>query len=205
MKALLKTQQLSFRQSCPISCICFIIVLCTVIVPANVAKADSGSKFYIPIAVNKSTNCQLNAQEQQIETMLVTDENQQRPEMVCNSILSRVARERALDMATRDYFDHVNPDGHGPNYMVREAGYMLSDSYSNAADANNIESIAAGFSTAEAAWDGWMNSPSHRKHLLAEIPFYTEQIEYGIGYVNISDGNTYHYYWVVLTAKSDQQ
>ncbi|MEZ4708682.1 MAG: CAP domain-containing protein [Caldilineaceae bacterium] len=204
MKALLKTHQISFRHSRPVSCICFIIVLCTVLVPANVAKADSGSKFFIPIAPNKSTNCQLNEQEQQIEAMLVSDENQQRPEMVCNDILSRVARERALDMATRDYFDHINPDGHGPNYLVREAGYILPDSYSNAADANNIESIAAGFSTAEAAWDGWMNSPSHRKHLLAEIPFYTEQVEYGIGYVYLSDGNTYHYYWVVLTAKSGQ-
>lgn len=201
----MKTQQISICQNRPALYVCLIITLCALFLPTNVAKADSGSKFYIPIAVNKSTDCQLNEQEQQVESMLVGDANQQRPEMICNSILSKVARERALDMATRDYFDHVNPDGIGPNYLVRSAGYNLPTSYSNDMDANNIESIAAGYSTAEAAWDGWMNSPSHRKHLLAEIPFYTEQVEYGIGYVYISDGNTYHYYWVVLTAKSSRE
>ena len=47
--------------------------------------------------------------------------------------------ERALDMGTRRYFSHVNPDGYGPNYLVQQAGYALPSFYGQEPDANNIE------------------------------------------------------------------
>ena len=46
---------------------------------------------------------------------------------------------RALDMAVRGYESHVNPDGFGPNYLVRQAGYPLSSTYSSSLTANSIE------------------------------------------------------------------
>ncbi len=105
-------------------------------------------------------------------------------------------------MANRGYFDHVNPDGAGPNSLLRSAGYPLPDYYDQSAPGNNVESIAAGFATADATWEGWVNSPHHRSHVLAEEPFFTEQTEYGIGYY-YDPNSYYHHYWVILTALPD--
>ena len=48
-----------------------------------------------------------------------------RDALVWNDILARVAEEKALDMATRNYFGHVTPDGLGMNIKMHEAGYAL--------------------------------------------------------------------------------
>ena len=103
-------------------------------------------------------------------------------------------------MGTRAYFSHTNPDGYGPNYLVQQAGYALPNWYSQELDANNIESIAAGYGTASAAWEGWMNSTGHRTHILGLDSFWAEQTDYGIGYAYIP-GSPYGHYWVVITAR----
>ncbi|MCB0211147.1 MAG: CAP domain-containing protein [Anaerolineae bacterium] len=136
----------------------------------------------------------------ELAELLEQDPGQKRPSLTCNSILAQVAHARAADMAQREYFSHVNPDGHGPNYLVEEAGYILPSFYSDDPAANNIESIAAGRSTAEATWEQWMASSSHRTHLLGLDSFFAEQIEYGVGYVYDAD-SPYGHYWVVITAK----
>jgi hypothetical protein len=142
--------------------------------------------------------CNPNHQEQQLAILMASDPGQQRPSLTCHPILARVARERAQDMVDRRYFDHTNPDGYGPNYLVRQAGYLLPDFYETHATANNIESIAAGNPTAALTWAQWMNSAGHRQHLLGTVPFFAEQVEYGIGYAS---GGIYGHYWVVITAK----
>ena len=144
--------------------------------------------------------CDLNTQEQQIAQYMIDHPDQERPSLTCHPILAQVARERARDMAERHYFSHVNPDGYGPNYLVEQAGYDLPDYYSAAPDANNIESIAGGYATAEAAWQAWMDSDPHRTHLLGLVPFFAQQIDFGIGYVYDPDSD-YRHYWVVITAK----
>jgi uncharacterized protein YkwD len=146
------------------------------------------------------TECDLNAQELQIAQYMIEHPEQQRPSLTCHPILAQVARERAQDMADRGYFSHTNPDGYGPNYLVQQAGYILPAYYDQSPDGNNIESIAGGYPTAEAAWAGWMGSEGHRTHLLGLDPFWAEQIEYGIGYV-YEPGSDYGHYWVVITAK----
>ena len=141
-----------------------------------------------------------NAHEEQIARLMQQSPEQRRPSLTYPPILGRVARERAADMATRRYFGHTDPDGLGPNTLVRRAGYVLPAFYSNAPDGNNIEAIAAGAATAEAAWELWMSSPPHRTHILGLQPFYAEQIEYGIGYAH-DPASPYRHYWVILTAK----
>lgn len=147
--------------------------------------------------------CVLNNGEQTIAAMLERSPTQKRPHLACHPILHRVARERALDMANRGYFYHVNPDGIGPNYSVKEAGYQLPEWWGNEPAANYIESIAAGYPNALAAWVAWMRSPSHRTHLLAADPFYSEQINYGVGVIDMPDSQYGHYY-VVLTAPAEE-
>lgn len=153
---------------------------------------------YLPLVVRPFT-CDLNPQEQEIATFAINHPDQGRPFMNCDPTLAEVARARALDMGTRNYFSHTNPDGYGPNYLVRQAGYILPTWYGTANDANNIESIAAGYTTAAAAWTGWLNSAGHRAHVLAEDPFWAAQTSYGIGYAYIA-GSTYKHYWVFISA-----
>ena len=170
--------------------------------PASEAVAQSGSlepRAYLPLIVRESS-CSLNPEEEQIARFMIEHEQQQRPSLTCHPILARVARERAEDMARRRYFSHTNPDGFGPNYLVRQAGYVLPSYYETAPGANNIESIAGGYSTAESAWQCWMNSGGHRTHLLGLDSFYAEQVEYGVGYT-YDPTSPYHHYWVVITAK----
>jgi uncharacterized protein YkwD len=141
-----------------------------------------------------------NAQEERVAQLLRAASGQRRASLTPNPVLARVARERAGDMAGRRYFDHVTPDGLGPNAIVRAAGYPLPAFYGQDPTSNNIESIGAGYRTPEAVVEGWLASESHRAHVLGLDPLFAEQIEYGIGYV--ADPTTaYGHYWVLITAK----
>lgn len=168
--------------------------------PVAMAAGAADSSIYLPIVMRQV--CDLNAYETNIAERMRLDPQQQRLTLECDPILARVARERALDMATRHYFGHTNPDGYGPNYLVRQAGYPLPSWYDASPAGNNIESIASGYSTPDAVWQGWMNSPAHRTHLLGLVPFFAEQIDYGIGYV-YDPASDYGHYWVVITARKE--
>ncbi len=153
------------------------------------------------VAPTAATACQLDSNEQELADLLRNDPQQQRSALFCNTILTRVARERAQDMAERDYFGHTNPDGYGPNYLVEQAGYVLPDFYDQSPAGNNIESLAGGFGNANDVWQAWLGSASHRVHVLGEHPFFAEQIDYGVGYFYDAESSRKHY-WVLLTARS---
>ena len=143
---------------------------------------------------------ELNAEEQLLAARLTLDRGQRRDRsrMQADPILTAVARARAEDMATRRYFSHVNPDGMGPNCLVRSAGYVLPSSWGSRSG-NFIESIGAGYATAEEAWEGWMRSSAHRTHLLASSSFYRDQTNFGIGMYS-DPLSPFHRYWVIITA-----
>jgi uncharacterized protein YkwD len=183
----------------------FIVLIALTLPGYVVAQSESPqaqeTKIYIPTVFNQTPGCHLSPQEAELSAQLLGDPGQQRTTLTCNPILAAVARARATDMANRNYFDHTNPDGFGPNYLVQSAGYVLPSYYSQNQNGNNVESIAAGQQTTQDVWTGLMGSPSHRDHLLGQNTFYAEQIDYGIGYAS-KEGSTYVYYWVILTAKS---
>lgn len=130
----------------------------------------------------------------------MNDSRQQRKGMRADPILMAVARDRALDMAQRSYFNHTNPDGFGPNHFVRLAGYNLPSHYPTRPDANSCESIMAGSGDAIACWDAWMRSVGHKKHVCGEIDFFREQLDFGIGRVELK-GSPYTFYWCFLSAR----
>jgi hypothetical protein len=138
-------------------------------------------------------------QEQAIANDLVTNPDQGRPYMVLDPVIVAVARARAKDMAARNYFSHVNPDGVAANYLLRQAGYQLPAWWGTDPSANYVESIAAGYSSPSDTWTQWMNSPPHKEHLLAQNSFFATETHYGVGYY-YDPNSTYQYYWVVITA-----
>jgi hypothetical protein len=164
-------------------------------------SAAQASTLYIP--VDGRQPCNLSETEQGLAALLVSHPDQARNPIICDPILTRVARERAADMANRGYFDHINPDGRGPNYLVKQAGYNLPEMYGNDPQANMIESIAMGYelTTGQKAWEvTWKDSPVHRSHLLGLDPFYAGQQHYGIGhYLAVKDGHPTNY-WVFISA-----
>jgi uncharacterized protein YkwD len=131
--------------------------------------------------------------------LFLNDVGQKRKLKNRNPILMQVAAARALDLATRKYVAHRNPDGHYANYLVRQAGYKLPSWY--AVDDNNIESIAAGQVTAVDAWTALVNHQPHRIHVLGELQFYSDQIDFGLGHWR-GTGSIYSDFWVILTART---
>jgi uncharacterized protein YkwD len=73
-----------------------------------------------------------------------------------DSRLAAAAQAHSKDMVDRDYFSHTSPDGKGPGDRAAAAGYP---SWSG-------ENIAAGYPTAAAVVQGWMNSPGHKANIL---------------------------------------
>jgi hypothetical protein len=138
-------------------------------------------------------------QEQAIADYMASNPQQGRPTLILDPIIEAVARARAADMAHRNYFSHVNPDGVAANYLLRKAGYVLPSWWGTDPTANYVESIAAGYSDPGTAWTAWMNSPDHKEHLLALNSFFATETHYGVGYYYDSS-STYQYYWVVITA-----
>lgn len=126
--------------------------------------------------------------------------------LIWNDTLARVAQTKAADMAKRNYFAHVDPDGYGMNYYISQAGYTLEQAWLKDPKANYFESCNAGALNGEDAIrillaDNGVPSLGHRKHLLGLDPWSASLLDIGIGYVQADSTATYRSYTCVLIAK----
>lgn len=131
-----------------------------------------------------------------------------RTALVWNDTLARAAEQKAMDMATKKYFDHVDPKGYGMNYYINAAGYKLNPSWLKNRRANNFESIQAGAENGEDAIrdlikDEGVPSLGHRKHLLGSGFFESQLTDIGIGFVWAQADDQYTCYVSVLIAMHD--
>lgn len=144
--------------------------------------------------------CLFSVTERRFMDIFYADKLQNRKSITCDSRLLTLARARAEDMAKRAYFDHTNPDGHGPNYLLTLLGYVLPDFWDKTGSANYIESIYYGSGgnrgTPEDAYDTWMHSSGHRRHVLAEDTFYATQSVAAVGHFTNGEAQ----YWVFISA-----
>lgn len=127
-----------------------------------------------------------NVFEQEIARLITTHAQQGRATMVYDPALNLAARAKATDLGTRRYFAHVDPDGYGPNKAIQLAGYQLPASYLSNINQNNVESLSEGLNSPGAlmVFNGWLGSPGHRRHVLAETAFYQGQTRFGVGYAD---------------------
>jgi uncharacterized YkwD family protein len=95
-----------------------------------------------------------------------------------DTALSKVAREKSLDMSKNGYFSHTSPTYGSPFDMMKQFG--ISYQYAG-------ENIAMGQRTPEEVVQAWMNSEGHRKNILSANFSYI-----GVGY--IESGN----YWTQM-------
>lgn len=123
-----------------------------------------------------------------------------------NDTLALVAEAKALDMATRNYVGHVDPDGYGLNHKINEAGYSLNKKWLSSKELNYFESISAGAADGETAVRNLLidkNVPTfgHRKHLLGLDEWSASLYDIGIGYARPVANSAYKSYVCVIIAR----
>jgi uncharacterized protein YkwD len=96
--------------------------------------------------------------------------------------LNRSASWLAVDMAAKNYFSHTDSLGRSPSTRATDCGYPTGAG----------ENIAAGsaWSSAQAAFDAWRNSPGHNANMLTAS---YQQIGIARYYLGSA---TYGWYWV---------
>jgi uncharacterized protein YkwD len=92
--------------------------------------------------------------------------------------LARAAQAHSEDMASRDYFDHVTPEGKDMSARVGAEGYTFSALGEN---------IAAGQRSAAEALDSWLKSPGHCENIMSGA-----FQEIGVGR---AEGGSFRVYW----------
>lgn len=125
-----------------------------------------------------------------------------------NAQLAKVAEFRASDMAKRNYFDHVSPEGLGPNQYIHQYGYKLHKDWLQKPSANFFESIGANHDTAIEGIKAFIigkGSPGymHRKHVLGMDDWNASLYDIGIGFVQVEKGFPYKTYLCVIIAKHE--
>lgn len=126
--------------------------------------------------------------------------------LVWNDTLAAVAEHKALDMATRNYFGHVDPEGHGMNYFISKAGYKLEKEWVKRGSENYFESIDAGANDGIDAIktliiDQGVPSFGHRKHLLGLDKWNAALNDIGIGFATNRGETEYGTYVSVIIAR----
>jgi len=170
--------------------------------PPKVERGEAKSAF---VLLNKIRQ---NPRAYQRELRLGPRTSITRTPLRWNETLARVAEARALDMAKRDYFDHTDPEGYGPNHHINRAGYTLNPDWLKRKNANNFESIGANHPTAVDGIKAMIRGSAttrygHRKHLLGQDAWNGSLQDIGIGFVRIPSGSTYRTYLCVIIAKHD--
>jgi uncharacterized protein YkwD len=97
-----------------------------------------------------------------LEAAVVDLVNARRAEAGCpavrsNDKLTAAARAHSADMAARNYFSHVTPEGVKFSTRISDAGYRWSGA---------AENIAKGQRTPAEVMNSWMNSTGHRANIL---------------------------------------
>ena len=111
------------------------------------------------------------------------------------ALVEEIAKGHSQDMADRDYFRHVTPEGLDPTDRVMRAGHDCTKDYGSYYTYGLAENISwvSGIEHNETAQDiaqdvvtSWMNSPGHRANILE--PAYDR---IGVGVAFSEDGKMY--------------
>ena len=126
--------------------------------------------------------------------------------LVWNETLAKAAEAKAMDMAKRNYFSHVSPEGYGMNYLISKEGDSLNPEWLEHHSDNFFESIQAGAPDGEAAikdliLDEGVPELGHRKHLLGMGEWNCTLVDVGIGTVVTAAGSEFRTYTSVIIAK----
>jgi uncharacterized protein YkwD len=101
-----------------------------------------------------------------MEAAMFNQHNQQRAagglgSLVVDAQLTAIARQRAQDMASKNYFAHTSPTGETAFTLMNAMRYAYAIAGENIARNNYPDAESVG-----TAMSGFMNSPSHRANIM---------------------------------------
>jgi uncharacterized protein YkwD len=102
------------------------------------------------------------------------------PALTLEPRLHCAARRHSWDMGERNFYDHVNPEGEGPDARIMQAGYTGWASVG--------ENIAAGSPDPTEIFNGWMASDAHCANIMN-----LQYKHFGIGFYE--GPGDFRYYW----------
>jgi uncharacterized protein YkwD len=103
-----------------------------------------------------------------------------------NHALFSAAARHSWDMAQRDYFDHVDPEGRHARQRATAEGYQAREV---------AENIAGGNGSVHSVMVGWKSSPAHCQ-IMMEVEFR----DIGVACVQRS-GTTWENYWTMVLGR----
>jgi len=108
-----------------------------------------------------------------------------------DSRLHDAAIAHSTDMAANNFFDHTGSDGSNAGQRAAAAGYNWTAWGEN---------IAAGYTSAQSVFDGWLGGPGHRDNMRNGI--FTD---IGIGLVAGTAATDFATYWTMVLAVGDSE
>lgn len=134
-----------------------------------------GSKERIPIEVPTTAAFRVDAASEAQMVALVNAEREKRGlnTLTVDPTLTKVGREKSMDMFERRYFSHYDPDGNNAADRMNQAGASYTVVGENLAYAPDVTS----------AHEGLMNSEGHRANIL--------ESRYGRIGIGVIDGGIY--------------
>ena len=109
-----------------------------------------------------------------------------------NKSLMKASRYHAADMANENYFEHAT---HNRNSHSLQRGISTFKRIGRFYDGfANTENIGAGYTSPQSVFEGWVNSPGHKKNLLNKSATHM-----GVGYY-YNASSKYGNYWVFESA-----
>ncbi len=155
-------------------------------IPATIERPLGDQLLYLPLIINQK----LSPEAQAVVDLINTERASAGcPPLQVNSKLVAAAQGHSEDMALNDFFSHTGSNGSSFIDRIEAQGYSWS---------TGGENIAAGYTTAASAVDGWMNSDGHRANILN-----CNFEETGVGYyylANDTGSENWHYYWTQVFA-----
>ena len=141
----------------------------------------NGTITYDPVQKRYIDHSNVKTSSADVSAQLVNEERAKTglSALTFDSELSRLATLKAEDMVKNKYFDHTSPTYGSPFDMAKKFGY----SYQSFG-----ENIAFGYTSADSAVEGWMDSPGHKANIL-----YKDYNRIGAGTAKDANGRIY---WV---------
>lgn len=102
------------------------------------------------------------------------------PPLTIEPHLHCAARKHSQDMGERNFYDHLSPEGEGPDGRITDAGYTGWASVG--------ENIAAGSADPTEIFNGWMASDAHCANIMN-----LQYKHFGIGFYE--GPGDFRYYW----------
>ncbi|HEX4951723.1 MAG TPA: CAP domain-containing protein [Blastocatellia bacterium] len=142
--------------------LCLILFLAFVLLASDVLMFPTEAVVNVPsTTTSASTTIASNIEEQVLAAInRVREDNHLAPLSVAKDLTS-VARLHSQDMATRDYFSHVTPEGDTMRKRVLRFGITNWNLL-----AENIAMNYGHLDPAGVAVKGWLNSQGHRHNIL---------------------------------------